>query len=115
MSDELKCCPFCGGEAKISKQHYGPDSGHVVYCVNCHTTGWTLPTPEEAAKWRNNRAVPRCNDIQRPKEPPTFEIVLSMLDEYTAPPEDGDYDRHTQEAMRAVYDIMMREIKGEEG
>lgn len=45
-----------------------------------------------------------------PKEPPTFETILRMLDDYTAPPEDGDYDRHTQEAMRAVYDIMMKEV-----
>jgi hypothetical protein len=52
---------------------------------------------------------------QRLKDPPTFETVLGMLDEYTAPPEDGDYDNHTLKAMRAVYDIMMNHInKAEE-
>lgn len=52
-----------------------------------------------------------CDLKKRLGLPPKFEVVLEMLDEYTAPPKDGDYDRHTQEAMKAVYDIMLRSIK----
>lgn len=31
---------------------------------------------------------------------------MHRLDHFTAPPKDGDYDQHTHDAMRAVYDLM---------
>lgn len=36
----------------------------------------------------------------------TFKEILHRLDHFTAPPKDGDYDEHVQNAMRAVYDLM---------
>ena len=39
----------------------------------------------------------------------SFQDVLTELDEYTAAPKDGDYDRHTISAMSAVYAVMSRE------
>lgn len=35
MSDELKPCPFCGGNASISKDH-DPDGSGAFYAVKCH-------------------------------------------------------------------------------
>ena len=40
----------------------------------------------------------------------TFDQVLKRLDKYTAAPKDGDYDRHTMEAMKAVYLLMQRDF-----
>lgn len=36
----------------------------------------------------------------------SFDEVIEVLDHYTAPPKDGDYDQHTLLAMRAVYDLV---------
>lgn len=30
--------------------------------------------------------------------------ILAQLDQFTAPPHDGDYDAHTMKAMEAVYE-----------
>ena len=36
----------------------------------------------------------------------TFSEVMDELDYFTAPPKDGDYDRHIHDAMKAVYDLV---------
>ena len=40
MSEELKPCPFCGGEARVYRYQYGEGTGrlvkkYVVECVKC--------------------------------------------------------------------------------
>lgn len=39
MSEELKPCPFCGGEKMT-------DCGRRFYCVNCRAMGPEPPTQE---------------------------------------------------------------------
>lgn len=34
MSEELKPCPFCGGEAKT--KHYDDNSSLIIYCPTCN-------------------------------------------------------------------------------
>lgn len=57
MSDELKACPFCGGDAakgKVLKHEFGPHARWAVRCgsLDCASTnGWVLP-----ADW--NRRTP---------------------------------------------------------
>ena len=56
MSEELKPCPFCGGEASI--RHFAFHSGakyHVV-CESCLCSVSYEWTPEEAAEAWNTRA-----------------------------------------------------------
>lgn len=60
MSDELKVCPFCGGDARIHSKVLaeGFDSGYWAVCDECGK-GDTLPheSKEEAAAAWNDRAA----------------------------------------------------------
>lgn len=60
MGDELKPCPFCGGEARIHSKVLaeGFDSGYWAVCDECGK-GDTLPheSEEEAAAAWNARAA----------------------------------------------------------
>ena len=53
MTEELKRCPFCGGEAKCI-EYYG--LYHVV-CCDCYTTGRDCPSIETACKAWNARPI----------------------------------------------------------
>lgn len=63
MSDELKVCPFCGGDARIHSKVLaeGFDSGYWAVCDECGK-GDTLPheSEEEAAADWNARAERTC-------------------------------------------------------
>lgn len=63
MSDELKVCPFCGGDARIHSKVLtkGFDSGYWAVCDECGK-GDTLPheSEEEAAAAWNARAERTC-------------------------------------------------------
>lgn len=61
--EELKPCPFCGGEARIQTFHFR-------YRVGCGTTGCiagrinrAFDTPEEAAAAWNRRAGRTCRNV----------------------------------------------------
>ena len=59
MSEELKPCPFCGGEAQIVG---GADSGYAAYCPECidggHTEmGWYFTEADAIDSW-NTRYDP---------------------------------------------------------
>lgn len=61
MSDELKVCPFCGGDARIHSKVLaeGFDSGYWAVCDECGK-GDTLPHESEekaAAAWNARAAV----------------------------------------------------------
>ena len=53
MTENLKRCPFCGGEAKCI-EYYG--LYHVV-CCDCYTTGRDCPSIETACKAWNARPI----------------------------------------------------------
>ena len=53
MTENLKRCPFCGGEAKCI-EYYG--LYHVV-CCDCYTTGRDCPSIETACKAWNSRSI----------------------------------------------------------
>jgi len=40
-----------------------------------------------------------------------FKEVMLILDRFTAPPQNGDFDEHTKNAMRAVYDLMKTQCR----
>lgn len=58
MSDELKPCPFCGGEAT-----FGTNSGsgyEYIRCCRCKARTYSgYKTQQEAIQAWNSRAVPR--------------------------------------------------------
>lgn len=59
MSDKLKPCPFCGGEAAYSEtnpSHIGDDNGFMVYCKKCYTeSSYDFQTRENAIAAWNRR------------------------------------------------------------
>lgn len=54
---ELKSCPFCGGEADISKGFTSRIKGtaYLVYCLKCDTTSGFYGTKRAAKKHWNRR------------------------------------------------------------
>lgn len=50
MSDELKPCPFCGGEARLIGH-----SPYSITCCKCRATTVICDTPEKAINEWNNR------------------------------------------------------------
>lgn len=57
MNDELKPCPFCGGEAKRSEETYGVTFMSWVYCTSCGAQGASRHIEAEAAEAWNARAT----------------------------------------------------------
>lgn len=50
--DELKPCPFCGGEAKVQRFPHN----YAVYCTECYaSTIQFKPTDKEAVEAWNRR------------------------------------------------------------
>ena len=58
MSETLKPCPFCGGEAKLHESYFGG------YLVGCHGKCWVVTqryeTESEAIEAWNTRVKPPC-------------------------------------------------------
>ena len=81
MSEELKPCPFCGGEARIDNE--GTDF-YAIFCDKCGTLtsfakdsnfdGSDFYTKEQVISAWNRRA-------QQPNEPLTVEELKSMQSE----------------------------------
>jgi hypothetical protein len=67
MSEELKVCPFCGGNAKIEEWQPG-DRSKVVFRVNCvndHSLDWWTETPDEAILIWNIRPIEAALTAER--------------------------------------------------
>lgn len=41
----------------------------------------------------------------------TFKEVVEKLDRFTAPPPDGDHEQHLMNAMKAVYDEIVKDLR----
>lgn len=57
--NELKPCPFCGGDAFLAEYDYSLGDyyvvTHVVECNGCHATTFEYDSPKEAADAWNRR------------------------------------------------------------
>lgn len=74
MTQEILCCPFCGGEASVTHKHYKgklmrmaglgywgtTEDGRTLYWVGCHNSGCFQPKTygdkEEAINMWNKRS-----------------------------------------------------------
>lgn len=62
MSEKLKPCPFCGGEASINRP-----SGRMLFCVvcdDCDANSGYYFTEEDAARAWNSRAERTCHMVE---------------------------------------------------
>ncbi len=64
MSEELKPCPFCGGEASVSIGHNGENEELMMYveCVSC--AGMHRYTADAIAAW-NTRDESEIDDLRK--------------------------------------------------
>jgi len=56
--EELKPCPFCGGEAKNIKGRdiaTGRNKWHKIYCISCQNRTWEHPRKKNAIEAWNKR------------------------------------------------------------
>lgn len=57
MSETLKPCPFCGGEASV-KMWCEPDTPFLVMCESCKASVKDYATEAEAIEAWNRRTIP---------------------------------------------------------
>lgn len=72
MTEELKRCPFCGGEAKCI-EFYG--LYHVI-CCNCHIAGKDCSRRESAVSAWNNRQIENELEAENARLREAFEVIL---------------------------------------
>ena len=62
---ELKCCPFCGGEAEML--NYSPTEW-LVHCIECDgmVENWRKTKQEAIEQW--NRRTPMANIVEKLEE-----------------------------------------------
>lgn len=51
MTEKLKPCPFCGGEAKT--KHYEDNTSLIVYCPTC-SKGWNIKEEAPGERWASD-------------------------------------------------------------
>lgn len=58
MTETLKTCPFCGGEAKgVTNYEYGLARGYFCYCTRCGIQQTRIYATKQAAIKSWNRRV----------------------------------------------------------
>ena len=72
MTEELKPCPFCGGEAKCI-EFYG--LYHVI-CCNCYIAGKDCSTRESAVSAWNNRPIEELKDDENKRLREALGVIL---------------------------------------
>lgn len=95
MLNELKLCPFCGGEAKVwmnrDGEHYRVACGNI-YCDMSPSTDWCKSVASAAGIWNNRSQVTECDEakaIGRREAIDAFETFLLELK--------GERDAETQD------------------
>ena len=64
-NEDLKPCPFCGGEAELVKAHFFGGDLYAGRCGNCAATSEFEATKEEAVDKWNRRNYPEKQDSSK--------------------------------------------------
>lgn len=67
MSEELKPCPFCGGEAVACGSLAHPPMNYVR-CVNCGSRSDAMPGIKARAAWNTRPDTARCERLEQALE-----------------------------------------------
>jgi Lar family restriction alleviation protein len=73
-TEELECCPFCGGGAGIQN---GPPHLWYVECYDCMVNGSIERSEVAAVAAWNKRAAPAAGTVEKDAD---FELVREALD-----------------------------------
>ena len=101
MTENLKRCPFCGGEAKCI-EFYG--LYHVI-CCNCHIAGKDCSTRESAVSAWNNRPIENELESENARLREALELIAKSNFYFARGEEDKQLSR--------VCEIARNALKGE--
>lgn len=80
MSEELKPCPFCGGEARIIAKPYEPKvfvGCDDDTCLGFSGLGWLYDSEKEATEAWNRRAERTCHVVTKEKRFSQTQTLMS--------------------------------------
>lgn len=61
MSEELKNCPFCGGQAFIGENEFEGSKVFSVYCDDCEaSTGASEDKQQVINEWNKRKEIASC-------------------------------------------------------
>lgn len=100
MSEPLKPCPFCGGDAQMC---YGLDPYSYVMCLDCEAESHDWASERETAAAWNRRASPWINFAERRPEDGQH---CWYTDDMTQEPEDAWYHADEQMFQAEPYEII---------
>lgn len=77
MTEQLKHCPFCGGEASIVE---GSDSGVFAGCSNCCSCTEFFKTKNEALKAWNARPIENEKDVEIARLRDALDTIVGLFE-----------------------------------
>ena len=99
MTDTLKPCPFCGGEAKCI-EFYG--LYHVI-CCDCHIAGQDCSTRENAVSAWNTRQIEEDSDKKIGHLIGTCHDLHDIIEEFRAECDQKDLEiKRLREALNEI-------------
>ena len=103
MTEELKPCPFCGGEAKCI-EFYG--LYHVI-CCNCYIAGKDCSIRESAVSAWNNRPIEELKDDENKRLREALEFyanidVYEYYDKYESTAIQNEGGQKAREALKEL-------------
>ena len=103
MTEELKRCPFCGGEAKCI-EFYG--LYHVI-CCDCHIAGKDCPRRESAVSAWNKRPIEELKDDENKRLREALEFyantdVYEYYDKYESTAIQNEGGQKAREALKEL-------------
>ena len=109
MTENLKRCPFCGGEAKCI-EFYG--LYHVI-CCNCHIAGKDCPRRESAVSAWNNRPIEDLKDDENARLREALEEIKNNVKEAQDPVYSFHFDLDSKHGM-FILETAENALKGDE-
>lgn len=76
MTEQIKPCPFCGGEAKCI-EFYG--LYHVI-CCNCHIAGKDCSTRESAVSAWNSRPIENELEAENARLRDALDTIVGLFE-----------------------------------
>ena len=61
MTDELKPCPFCGGEARVNERYRGGTANRKMYWISCSACGISQQHDNTSGYRYQSKAIDRWN------------------------------------------------------
>lgn len=105
MSEELKPCPFCGGEAATKSTIYGYGERYEAYCTKCYIGLDLFESEEDAIKAWNKRATDWIPVEERLPEESGFYFVTADFGEQVSTA-NCHFDKKIEKWWATMYEVI---------